>query len=179
MTQVDIPGPVASDFEGAVALSGEEFDALLAEAGTDEERAVVESSAIGLRMVQIAESQRGVRESGGEDRGVPWERYVRPFGVGPAPWCAFFVSWCYWQTTTQRPPWSNPGYVPSVYAWAQAAGRLTRAPQRGDMFGTGGAHMGLVSARLRDGQILSIEGNWGDAVMAVRRPISAHWFATP
>jgi hypothetical protein len=135
------------------------------------------ATAIGERMVVIAESQRGVRESGGANRGEPYERYVKPFGAAPSAWCAFFVSWCYWQTTGRRPPWSAPGWVASVQEWGRANGKLVTNPARGDAFGVGGEHMGLVTARLRDGHVLTIEGNYGDAVTANKRPIRGLWYA--
>lgn len=143
-------------------------------------RSLIAGSAVGQRMVQIALSQRGVAESGGEDAGIPFERYAKPFGYTyPVPWCACFVSWCYWQTTAARPPWDNPGYVGSVYNWARAKGKLVRDPSFGDMFGTSDRHMGMVVARKRNGTFLSIEGNWNDRVLSQDRPISAHWYATP
>jgi hypothetical protein len=143
-------------------------------------RLLVAGSAVGQRMAQIAISQRGVAESGGSNRGVPFERYVKPFGLTtPVPWCACFVSWCYLQTTASKPPWQNPAYVGSVYNWARAKGRLTRDPSQGDMFGISDQHMGLVAARLRNGRILTIEGNWGDRVLSRELPISGLWFATP
>lgn len=146
----------------------------------DDVRGLLAGSAVGQRMVQIALSQRGVAESGGEDRGIPFDRYVKPFGFkSPIPWCACFVSWCYLQTTAKRPPWQNPAYVGSVYNWAKSAGRLTKDPSQGDMFGVSDRHMGMVAARLRNGRILTIEGNWGDKVLSRELPISGLWFATP
>lgn len=146
----------------------------------DDLRMLVSGSAVGQRMVQIGLSQRGVAESGGEDRGVPFERYVKPFGYRqPIPWCACFVSWCYWQTTGARPPWDNPAYVGSVYNWARARGSLVSNPSQGDMFGLGDDHMGMVVARKRNGVFVTIEGNWGDRVLSQERPIGGAWFATP
>jgi hypothetical protein len=143
-------------------------------------RSLVAGSAVGQRMVQIAVSQRGVAESGGEDRGVPFNRYVKPFGYStPIPWCACFVSWCYWQTAGVKPQWANPAYVGSVYNWAKTRGQLVTNPSQGDMFGLGDDHMGMVVARLRNGRFVTIEGNWGDRVLSQERPISGAWFATP
>jgi hypothetical protein len=138
------------------------------------------SSAVGQRMVEIALSQVGVRESGVPNGGVPFERYQRPFGyTSPVPWCACFVSWNYWQTTLKLPPWKNRAYVGSVYDWARAGGHLTSSPQRGDMFGIRDEHMGLVAARMRNGIVLTVEGNWSDRVLSQQRAMSGLWFATP
>src|SRR3954447_25715315 len=91
-----------------------------------------EAAAHGAAAVAEARTQVGVRESGGEDRGVPYQRYVQYFGssIPPSPWCAFFVSWCF-AVTHSPPPWSNRGYVPSVYSWAQAHGALVSTPAHG------------------------------------------------
>lgn len=163
--------------------TGDETEIELADLLDDDHeqyRALVAGSAVGQRMVQIGLSQRGVAESGGTNRGVPFDRYVRPFGYRtPIPWCACFVSWCYWQTTGVKPPWDNPAYVGSVHNWARAHRKLVTAPSQGDMFGLGDDHMGMVAARLRNGRILTIEGNWGDRVLSQQRPIAGAWFATP
>lgn len=143
-------------------------------------RGLLAGSAVGQRMVQIALSQRGVAESGGANRGIPFDRYVKPFGfTSPVPWCACFVSWCYLQTTAKRPPWQNPAYVGSIYNWARSAGQLTSDPKQGDMFGVSDRHMGMVAARLRNGRILTIEGNWGDRVLSRELAMSGLWFGTP
>lgn len=164
--------------------TGDEVEVDIASAVEEESenalRDLVSGSAVGQRMVQIGLSQRGVTESGGENRGVPFERYVRPFGYrDPIPWCACFVSWCYWQTTGARPPWSNPAYVGSVYNWASGHNALTSQPSYGDMFGLGDRHMGMVVARKRNGVFVTIEGNWANKVLSQERPISGAWFATP
>jgi hypothetical protein len=137
------------------------------------------SSGVGQRMVMIAETQIGVAESGGDNRGVPYERYVKPFGMPPGAWCAYFVSWNYWQTVLRKPAWKSPGWVDSIRQWGQQTGNMTNRPARGDMFGIGGDHIGLVAARLLNGQILTVEGNWADRVSSIKRPISGLWFATP
>jgi hypothetical protein len=125
-----------------------------------------EAARHGQAAVVVARGQIGVRESGGTNRGVPYERYVRYFGRGlpPSPWCAFFVSWCFAQSGF-RPPWSNPGYVPSINSWARAQGKLVSTPAHGDLFGFGGQHTGFVAgANPSQGKIYTCEGNYSDKV---------------
>lgn len=167
-----VPGPPD---EGTVDASDADFDAVPG----DELLGLLVGSAVGQRMVQIGLSQRGVVESGGEDAGVPFDRYARPFGfTRPVPWCACFVSWCYLQTTGRRPPWPNPAYAGSIYNWAQGTGKLTRSPSQGDLFGISDRHVGMVAARLLHGRILTIEGNWSDRVLSREVAVSGLWFAS-
>jgi hypothetical protein len=141
----------------------------------------VDQSSAGGEAVRIARGQLGVRESGGEDCGVPHDRYVRYFGSGlpPLPWCAFFVSWSFAQAG-YRPPWRNPGYVGSVLEWARANGKIVEQPAHGDIFGIGDSHMGLVAgANPGAGQIFTVEGNWSDQVLSrlVNYRGAGIWFA--
>jgi hypothetical protein len=179
----DVPGPDAESFASAIELPddtpflSEDFEsspptlALVAGAG---------HSAIGLRMIDIAGGQMGVCETG-QNGGVPLARYTRTFWPqsGPQPWCAFFVSWCYLQASGQQPPWQNKGLVDSVRQWASSRGRLVSVPLRGDMFGVGRHHMGLVARSLK-GKIITIEGNTSSGcVKANERPLGGLWFARP
>lgn len=146
----------------------------------EDQTPVLESQA-GHSAVVIARGEMGVRESGGQNRGVPHERYVRYFGANlpPLPWCAFFVSWAF-AGAGRRPPWRNPGYVGSINDWARDNNRLVRTPQHGDIFGLADDHTGLVAgANPQAGQIYSIEGNWGDRVASrlVNYRAVGLWFA--
>lgn len=126
-----------------------------------------------------AELQGGVCEEG-TNGGVPLTRYVKWFGAGlPAsPWCAFFVSWC-WDNATDRnhkTPWDNPGWVPSIHAWAKAHGKLIDRPEQGALFGVRGEHIGWV---LTPGgsSFTTIEGNASGCVRSYRRNTSGLWMA--
>jgi hypothetical protein len=180
LTEIPPPG---FDVDSCATLTNIDLSDTLSNSDDSSESGVFEMaghSPVGLRMVEIATSQIGVCESG-SNSGIPLQRYVRPFlpGSGPQPWCAFFVSWCYLQTTRSRPPWSNAGWVPSVYAWAENNGQVVRTPLRGDMFGIAGNHMGLVARSLSD-HIITIEGNTGSGCVAAnQRPLSGLWFARP
>jgi hypothetical protein len=126
-----------------------------------------------------AELRRGVCEEG-KNGGIPFERYVQWFGshLGPSPWCAFFVSWC-WDMATdrnRRTPWENPGYVPSIHAWASSHGKLVGQPEPGDLFGDGGDHIGWVLTPGRS-TFTTIEGNTPRCVESLERSVSGLWFA--
>lgn len=186
---VEIPSPNPTVFADAIEVDDDEVDAEAPDHDEPEdleeaERRAVKAgggSAVGGRMLEIGLTQRGVCETG-QNGGVPLERYVRPFWPrsGPQPWCAFFVSWCYWQTALHKPYWDNPGWVESVHAWAASARRLVKTPERGDMFGIGGAHMGLVVRRIGGGRVRTLEGNTSSGcVKVLDRPQSGLWFARP
>lgn len=158
---------------------GEEIE--LPASGDSEEFQAAATGAHGPAAVAIARGQLGVCESGGVNRGTPYERYVKYFGSGlpPSRWCAFFVSWCFAQSGF-RPPWSNPGYVPSIRSWAQANGKLVSAPAHGDLFGVGGEHIGFVAgANAAQKQIFTCEGNYSDKVGSrlVGYGSGGFWFA--
>lgn len=129
-------------------------------------------SAQAERMVQIAASQVGVAESGGDNNGTPLTRYVRWFapGSGPQPWCAYFASWCWDRATdsNHQVPWS-PGYTGGVYQWAARVGRLVSRPQRGDFFVQANfMHMGIVES-VPGASFRTIEGNYSNRVSRVSR----------
>lgn len=51
-----------------------------------------------MRIIEVAEAElaKGVRETGGANRGPDVEKYQRCVSLRPGdPWCAAFVSWCY------------------------------------------------------------------------------------
>lgn len=130
------------------------------------------TSANAERMVQIAATQIGVVESGGENMGIPLTRYVRYFvpSSGPQPWCAYFASWCWDRATDANRvvPWSA-GSTSSVYYWAQRVGRLVSTPQRGDFcLNANFMHMGIIE-RVVGTTLYTIDGNWSNGVRRVSR----------
>ncbi len=137
----------------------------------------------GMLALAIAQYRQGIKEQpDGSNRGIPLKRYVRWFssGSGPVPWCAYFVSWCLDRSTdsNRRVPWTNPGYVGSIHSWASGSSRLVRTPRTGDIFGLGDDHTGIVNdPDIGGGRMTTIEGNYSDAVSAVRRARSGLWFA--
>lgn len=179
-----IPPPSANAFRGSVIL---DHDIQLQVSGPDDidagetrRSAAADHSPVGLKMIERAQTQIDVCETG-QNGGLPLTRYTRAFwpDSGPQPWCAFFVSWCYLKESGRQPPWDNAGLVRSVRDWASRNSRLVRVPLRGDMFGVGVEHMGLV-ARSLQGRIITIEGNTSSGcVRAVERNPAGLWFARP
>lgn len=160
------------------------FGKFFAEADDRSNTNALVASAAGEAMVRLAADQRrqGIAESPlGSNAGPPLERYTRWFipGSGPQPWCAFFVSWCLDRVTdsNRRTPWSNPGYVGSLYAWARGSGHLVAKPLHGDIFGLGSNHCGMIAGASADGgTIWTVEGNYEDKVASINRRSSGLWF---
>ncbi len=127
------------------------------------------SGASGSGIVRIAESQLGYSES---PPGSDCTRY------GPCvEWCSLFVAWVWERAGVPLGGGSAPyAYSGSLYEWAKAhGGRVlapTATPSPGDavFFGSGpadSAHVGIVERVFADGEILTIDGNYGDRVARV------------
>ncbi len=90
---------------------------------------LLKEQASASRLVAIAQSQVGVRESGGNNKGKEVALYLAYTNLKAGyPWCAAFVSWVYGQA----------GYGQPRIAWSPAlfpAKRKTHQPQTGDVFG--------------------------------------------
>lgn len=116
------------------------------------------------KIIKVAESQIGVHEYGGANRGGS-ERYQRPYGawmVGQ-PWCATFVGWCWGQAGV--PGWKNIATPSTGQNCSIARSRgLVCPPKPGAAFVMCGTHTGLLHHYLGNGVWKTIEGNSGDAV---------------
>jgi len=160
------PGPAVLELGEPVDLDSVEVPGLEPGPGPEELEAfqALAAESIGSAAVRVAMGQRGVAESGGQNCGVPHERYVKYFGqnLPPSAWCAYFVSWCFAQAGW-KPQWRNPGAVASIREWASANGHMVSQPQHGDLFGLGNEHIGFVAgANPQTRQIWTVEGNWSD-----------------
>jgi cell wall-associated NlpC family hydrolase len=137
------------------------------------------SGAVGQRMVQLAQGEIGVSETGGNNEGGRIREY-RSATAGaentPGPWCAYFVSWLAKNAGAPIGPAGNgTGYVPTLEAWGKQEGRYqdagTARPQPGDIVifdwaGDGVAdHTGIVERVDADGSVHTIEGNASDQVL--------------
>lgn len=135
--------------------------------------------------VRVAVKEVGVREVrvNNAPRIVLYRYAVRGPGERPQlsePWCADFVSWA-WRRAGVPLGWAGNGsdYVPELVGWARLTGRWHGArsgyrPQPGDLivYRAGGSrwgHVGMV-VNLRNGKLLTVEGNYRDRVM--RRKIT-------
>ncbi len=118
---------------------------------------------------ELYDSQVGVREIGGENRGAHVEMYLAITGLGPGyAWCSSFVSWVYFHTGVQAP---ISAWVPSfalknkrIY---QRGKFLKQRPQSGDVFMiwyhklNRPAHIGFVD-QWGEKWITTVEGNTND-----------------
>ncbi len=136
-------------------------------------------SAVGQRMVQLAQQEIGVSETGGNNESSRIKEY-RTATAGaentPGPWCAYFVSWLAKSAGAPIGAGGNgTGYVPTLEAWGKQENRFTAhgqgQPSPGDIviFDWGGAgtadHTGIVESVDADGTVHTIEGNASDTVM--------------
>lgn len=130
--------------------------------------------------LEAARSQLGVREVGGPNRGIPFDRYAL-IGEDPLPWCGRFVRWCFINGGTPLPGQKySLASVQKMREELQKRGALLpgeAAPEPGDLIflrnrgasDTGpGTHVGIVES-VTQKTVCSIDGNWGDAVARVVR----------
>lgn len=193
----DLPEPDASIDAGVIWLPEpheldfiREVETSFAEESPPE-TATKQVSNAGHAAVVRARSQLGVSESPlGSNCGIPHERYVKWMagrGTPCVPWCAYFVGWAFDTSTSGnkdgRAPWGESGYVPWIYSWASRSGKLVRSPAHGDVFFLNpthptNSHMGLVAgANPANKRIYTVEGNWGNRVLAQLRNYAAGSYA--
>ena len=128
-------------------------------------------SAAGLKALNKARSQIGVRERTGRNDGTPAQRYSN--GRREA-WCANFVSWAFRKSGNKLP--GNQRSLASVQYMEnqmKKAGKFHRGtPKPGDIIffknrgrsdRGGGRHVGIVE-RVANGRIYTIEGNSSNRV---------------
>lgn len=118
---------------------------------------------------ELYDSQIGIRETGGSNRGVHVEKYLASVELGAGyAWCAAFVSWCYQNAEIQTP---LSGWVPS---YALKDKRIyhrdkfqLRTPQTGDVFMVWysklkrPAHIGFID-QWGEKWVTTVEGNTND-----------------
>ena len=136
-------------------------------------------SGTGARIAAIATAELGVAEQppGSNDAPRIAQYRTATAGSGVGPWCSYFTSWVAQQAGVPvGPDGQGIGYVPTVKAWAEQAGRYipagSAAPLVGDLvvFDRGGDgvldHIGVVTGTRPDGGISTVEGNSSDKVSA-------------
>jgi len=121
------------------------------------------------KVISIAKSQVGVRETGGENRGPEVEQYLAYTGNAPGqPWCAAFVQWIFAQAGRPLTETGLSASVEGIHGAAQTQGWIASSPQPGDIVlwdrpGHESDHTGIVVGVNGD-QIYTVEGNSGDGV---------------
>lgn len=121
---------------------------------------------LSLRAMDIAISQKGVRELTGKNDGEAVETYLKSIGLGKGyAWCMAFVYWCY-QQSSQTLSISNPliktGGV--LRQWNEIDKKYkSQEPKIGSIFimdfGKGQGHTGFITKVNSDGTVDTIEGN--------------------
>ena len=115
---------------------------------------------------QVYNSQVGIVEQGGANRGKEVARYLASTGLGPGyPWCAAFVSWCYQQARIDAP---RSAWVPAFFAKGKMiylrSKFQSKTPETGDVFSIWYAHLGRPAHigfvdRWGENWIITVEGN--------------------
>ena len=142
-------------------------------------------SSLGAAALRIAQTQRGVRETGGANTGPQVDEYLAAAGVPPGnPWCASFLTWALGKAGHKMP---GGGWA-AVATWVRNAEQgsnglrvVSAADARpGDIvaydfggqsdFGADG-HIGFLGSTVTDGRFTALEGNNADAVNVVPRRV--------
>jgi peptidoglycan hydrolase-like protein with peptidoglycan-binding domain len=121
------------------------------------------------RVIARARTQRGYREGPRKDQ----TKFGAWYGWNEVPWCAIFVSWVFHQEGFPLPATTEKGFASCAAGmeWFKRQGQWQRpgALARPGWLvfldwstGPGIDHMGIVTARLQDGRIATIEGNTSD-----------------
>jgi peptidoglycan hydrolase-like protein with peptidoglycan-binding domain len=116
------------------------------------------------QVLQIAAREIGYRESPPGSNG---NKFGRWYGMDYQPWCAMFVSYCFYNAGLPLPITTPLGfaYCPYGVKWFKNKGKLSQAPEVGDVvfydWQNDGVsdHVGIVETVNADGSIVAIEGN--------------------
>ncbi len=115
-------------------------------------------------VVSVAQSQIGLGEVGGNNKGMYVRKYLN--GQEGLPWCAGFVSWCVREAGYDIP------YLLRAKSYLKY-GEVVNDPQPGDIVvfsRKGGGHVGIIERVTKD-KIISIEGNLGAYPSKIKRVI--------
>jgi peptidoglycan hydrolase-like protein with peptidoglycan-binding domain len=144
------------------------------------------------RVIARFESQLGTTESPPGSNRTPYTDWYGMTG----PWCAMFVSWCFFHEGIPLPASTPKGFAstPVGAQWFKSQGRWTETPGRGHVvffdFPNDNvnriSHVGIVVGVNGDGSIDTIEGNTderggrtGGKVMRRRRAVGIVGYGVP
>jgi CHAP domain len=137
---------------------------------------------IPTEIVRLAsgELDAGVQESpAGSDNSpeIALYRGALAHRFGPAPWCAFFVSWVAKAAGAPiGPRGAGIASAAGIESWARRTRRWTQRPRAGDVAVYSG-HTGIVTS-VRGSGMTTVEGNWSNRVSQLhRRQSEAFGFA--
>jgi cell wall-associated NlpC family hydrolase len=141
---------------------------------------------LGAAALAVAETQQGVRETGGANRGPEVDEYLAAAKVAPGnPWCASFITWSLEKAGHKMP---GGGWA-AVQTWVRNAEqgnnglKIVSAEEArpGDIvaydwggqtdFGADG-HIGFLKSDVKGGKFTALEGNNNDRVGDVPRSTS-------
>lgn len=138
-----------------------------------------EAQSLPETLARIAESQVGIEEQGGNNRGPQIQAYQSATNLSGTgwPWCAAFVCWVVWQALQKSgftPPWLRPRTAGAwnLEAWAlttKGAWSIFRSspdnpPRRGDICTFVWSHCGIVTGYDPLKKVVyTVEGNAGAA----------------
>jgi hypothetical protein len=100
------------------------------------------------------------------------------YGMNNAPWCAIFVSYCFYNSGLPLPATTNKGFAYCGFGidWFKKNGQWHTTPQVGDVVfynwpttGEKFDHVGIVENVNANGSIGTIEGNESDQVKRMNR----------
>lgn len=144
------------------------------------------------RMLEVARSQIGVKESPAGSNRVKFNRayYGRDVSGSAYPWCAAFMWWCAQKAGIPKsviPKTASTGMRSyGMEDWFRAKGRYGRKPKVGALVVFTFSHIGVVEKVLSGGRIQTIEGNTdssgsrtGGRVMRKIRSSSIHGYCYP
>ena len=116
----------------------------------------------GETVLMIAQSQIGLGEMGGNNKGIYVRRYLN--GAENMPWCAGFVSYCVREAGYDLP------YLLRAKSYLKYGQQVSK-PQAGDLMvfsRKDGGHIAIIEKVNKDA-IITIEGNKGDYPAVVKR----------
>jgi hypothetical protein len=113
-----------------------------------------------------ADSQNGIREVGGPNRGPEVEAYLARVRAKPGdPWCSAFISWCGSEVAGESWPLPLTASCAQLGAFARSHGALTALPDFGAVFLIWSEakerfhHTGFISMLGHGTPCATIEGN--------------------
>lgn len=112
---------------------------------------------IATRQIEYKESPPGTNQN----------KFGVWYGANYQPWCAMFVSYCFYQANLPLKATTAKGfaYCPYGVQWFRQQGKFDKQPRQGDVVffdwrGDGVAdHVGIVESINSDGSVTTIEGN--------------------
>lgn len=127
-------------------------------------------------VLQKASNQLGYTEGSNNDN-----KYGVWYGMNHAPWCAIFISYCWYQAGLPLHITTPKGFAYCGFGidWFKKKGWWHTTPKVGDLiffnWHNGGDpfdHVGIVELVNGNGTVTTIEGNWNNKVTRVTRKLN-------